>query len=231
MPLVILSFFGDRAATPLSDVDLEQAFATGKRLAPAGCKVEARALDRTMIDITYPPEGDPVIILDDPDRLPLPFSAGVVSIWMDEAIDNVELATQQLSRELHDALGAEGTGIFDTRRHLDLVGDGPIPMLQAFIIIERRSDLDRDTFMQYYRTQHVPLAKRLGPRFTRYTTYRTLEAIGNFPGDCVTTQEYPSLDELRKHLLTRTSDGDEAVDDIRHFMSHVTYNIGERTLA
>lgn len=229
MPLLIMSFFGDAAKAPLSDTDLENAFSTGKKLAPAGCKVEARALDRTMIEIFYQPDADPQIVLDDADRLPLPISAGVVSVWMEDAIDNVELVTQNLSRQLHDALQAVGTGTFDARRHLDLVGEGETPTLQAFVVIERRADLDRDTFIQYYRTQHVPLAKRLKPRFTRYTTCRTLEKFGDFPADCVTIQEYPSLDELRQHLRTRTADGDEAVDDIQHFMSHVVYNIGERT--
>lgn len=230
MPLVIMSFFGDGKHAPLSDADLQRAHETGQSLAPEGCKAETRALDRTFIDSHYPAGEAPSIVLDDPERLPPPISSGAVSIWMDDAIDNLELRTREVAQALHEALGAVGTATFDARRHLDLVGQNPTPTLQAVAVVERRGDLDRDTFMQYYRTHHVPLAKRLKPRFTRYTTYRTLETIGAFPGDCVTIQEYPSLDELREHLRTRTSQGDSAGDDVGNFITHLTYNIGERTL-
>lgn len=230
MPLVIMSFFGDPSATPISDTDLKGAYKIGQSVAPSGCKVEARALDRTFIDSYYSPGEPPRIALDDPERLPPPIAAGAVSIWMDDAIDNLELRTREVSEALHKALNAIGTATFDARRHLDLVGDAPTPTLQAVAVVERRGDLDRDTFMQYYRTHHVPLAKKLKPRFTRYTTFRTLEKIGSFPGDCVTIQEYPSLDELREHLRTRTSQGDSAGDDVGNFITHLTYNIGERTL-
>lgn len=230
MPLVVTSFFQAGSAAPISDADLASAYRIGVSLAPEGCRVEARALDRTFLDCRYPEGAAPQVILDDPDRLPAPVSAAAISIWMDDGIDNLELRTRDVSVALHDALAAIGTATFDARRHLDLVGDGPAPTLQAVAVVEGRPELDRDSFMQYYRTHHVPLAKRLKPRFTRYTTFRTLEKIGDFVGDCVTIQEYPSLDELRQHLVTRTSDGDTAGDDVGNFIAHLTYNIGERTI-
>lgn len=230
MPLVIMSFFGDGAAAPITDPDLHRAYAIAQSKAPDGCKVEARALDRTFIDNHYQRGVPPTVIFDDPERLPSPISSGVISIWMNSALDNVEMRTREVAQALHDALDAIGTVTFDARCHLDLVRDGPTPTLQAVAVVERSADLDRDSFIQYYRTHHVPLAKSLKPRFMRYTTFRTLERIGTFNGDCVTIQEYPSLDAIREHLLTRTSQGDSAGDDIVNFITHLTYNIGERTL-
>jgi hypothetical protein len=230
MPLVIMSFIGAGEAAPMADAALQTAYDAAKDIAPPGCRVEARALDRTFLDCRYSPGQPPRIIIDDMAGLPDPIAAATVSIWMDGAIDNLELRTHEIATELHAALGATGTAIFDARRHLDLVGHAPSPTLQAVAVVERRRGLDRDTFMQYYRTHHVPLAKSLKPRFTRYTTFRTLETISTFPGDCVTIQEYPSLEALRQHLYTRTADGDAAGDDIDNFIAHLTYNIGERMI-
>jgi len=231
MPLAIISFFGDSRTAPVSDADLKRAWKLAQSVVPEGSKVEARALDRTFLHMRYPkPDGAPEVKLNDPASLPPPIAAGAITVWMDDALDNVELKTQQTAKALHEALSARTTGTFDARRHLDRVGNGTTPTLQALAVVERRPDLDRDTFMQYYRTHHVPLAKSLKPRFVRYTTFRLLERIGDFPGDCVTLQEYPSLDELLTHLTTRTAKNDTAGDDIGNFIAQLVYNIGERTL-
>lgn len=232
MPLVIMSFFGPSDAALLEDTQLEAALATGRAAAPENCKVEVRALDRPYLQLLMPNVGEPPeIMLENSDRLPPRFSGGVVTIWMDDALDNIELKTQQCAKALHAALDARATVTFHASRHLDLVGDGPAPTLQALVVLERRAEMDRDTFIQHYRVGHVPLAKALAPRFTRYTTFRVLEIIGDFPGDCVTLQEYPSLEAIRDHMSRRATVGDSASDDIAQIAHRINYYIGERTLA
>jgi hypothetical protein len=226
-----MSFFGQPDAAPLSDSELQSTLETGRSMAPEGCRVEIRRIDRSYLRMVFPAVGEPPeIALEQPDKLPPRIAGGVVTIWMDEKIDNVELRTQQVAKALHAALDAVATVTFDASRHLDLVGDGPAPGLQAMVVMERRGALDRDTFIQQYRIGHVPLAKGLRPKFTRYTTFRVLEVIGDFEGDCLTLQEYPSLDAIRQHMSVRATVGDEAAEDIAQIASRITYHIGERTL-
>jgi hypothetical protein len=225
-----MSFFGQPDAVLLSDAQLEAALATGRSIAPQGCRVEVRALDRSYLELLMPVAGQPPqITREDSDKLPPRISGGVLTVWMDEAIDNVERATHETAKALHDALRAIATVTFDGRRHLDLVGDGPAPGLQAVVVLERRRELDRDSFIQHYRVDHVPLAKQLEPKFVRYTTFRVLEIIGDFPGDCITLQEFPSLDAIREHMSVRATVGDVASEDISKIARRTAYYIGERS--
>lgn len=231
MSLAIMSFFGRPDAALLSDAELQSALDAGRSLAPEGCKVEVRRIDRSYLRMVFPAVGEPPeIALEQADKLPPRIAGAVVTVWMDAKLDNVELVTQQTAEALHAAFGAIATVTFDASCHLDLVGDGPAPGLQAMVVMERREALDRDAFIQQYRIGHVPLAKRLRPKFTRYTTFRVLEIIGDFEGDCLTLQEYPSLDAIRQHMSVRANVGDEAAEDIAHIVRRITYHIGERTL-
>lgn len=230
MPLAVMSFFGSNDA-PIADIEMQRALELTQRCAPEGSRCELRALDATFLELNYvSPDAAPEMAREG-EALPKPFAGAVATVWFDDALDNVELRAQQSARKLHARLNARGTATFDARRHLDLVNDdNKTPPLQAVITIERRADLDRDAFIQYYRTHHAPLAKSLGPRFTRYTTFRTLEIEGEFPFDCITFQEYPSLDEIRAHMGNRLKNEDEAKSDVGNFNRHIIYNIGERTL-
>jgi hypothetical protein len=222
-----MSFFPGDASAPLPDEALRGALATVQGLAPRGARVEVRALDSTYIDMIFTDSTSaPAIKLDDGD-MPEPFSPAVATIWFDDAMDNVEQKAQQTAKAVHEALKARGTGTFDTRCHLDLT-DGTMPPLQAVIFVFRRPDMDRDTFIQYFRTHHVPLAKSLSPRFTRYTTNRLLEALGEFTADCVTLQEHPSYDAWVDHVNTRQQESDTALDDIGNFNRRNTTYIGQR---
>ena len=229
MPVTVTSFFPADTAPPLSDDALKAALATARGLAPKGSRIEVRALDRTYLDMDIPLGGAPIVKINDGD-MPAPISPAAVTVWFDEAIDNMELKAQQTAKAVHEALGARSTVTFDTRCHLDLTG-GNMPKLQALIVVHRRPDLDRDQHIQHYRTRHVPLAKSLGPRFTRYTTNRVLEVIGDFTGDHITFQEYPSYGDLVTHLNTRVQKSDTAHNDQGNYNRHVTYNIGERTFS
>ena len=231
MSVSIISFFPAQGSGPLSDDQLKAALKTAKDLAPAGSKVEVRALDDTYLEIDYPtPGSEPTVARAGMyGELPKPYAPAIVTIWFDDALDNLELKVQETAKALHGALKARGTGTFDTRCHLDLTNGGPPPKLQAVIVINRRTTLDRDQFIQYYRTHHVPLAKSLGPKFTRYTTFRLLEAEGDFTADCVTFQEYPSYDEIVAHMNNRVRSDDTAHNDVGNFNQHIVYNIGERT--
>lgn len=229
MALVVMSFFGANE-TPIADADLRRALETSRDIAPDGSRIEVRALDSVFLEIDFPAPDAPLVNYEG-GAMPRPFAGAVATVWLDDGLDNIELRAQETARALHRALGARGTATFDARRHLDLVKDEhAAPGFQAVIVIRRREDLDRDSFIQYYRTHHVPLAKRLAPRFTRYTTFRTLETEGDFPFDCVTYQEYPSRDEIRAHMGNRLKTEDEAHSDVGRFNRYLAYNVGERTL-
>ena len=229
MTLAIISFLDESG--PLSDAGLQQAFDSTRAIVPPGSRVEARAFDRTWLELSYTsPDGEPKFTLDDPDALPKPLS-GAITVWIDDSLDNVELQTQQTAKALHQAIGARTTGIFDGQCHLDLTKDGKLASVQGLAIVTRRPDMDRDEFMQYYRTTHVPLAKRnSAPFHVRYTTFRLLERFGDFPGDaCMLSENNASLEVMKKTLLELLHGEDE--EDARKFVYYLVEYVGQRSLA
>lgn len=52
-------------------------------------------------------------------------------------------------------------------------------MIKLMIFIARKDGLSREEFIDYYETQHVPLAWRIGPRIAAYKrNYFTAKAYG-----------------------------------------------------
>lgn len=229
MAVAVITFFPAGAPTPLSDDALTQALETARALVPPGSRVEARALDERFLEMAFAgPDAAPTVKRAG-DGLAPPIAGGAVTVWLDDGLDNLELEARRTMGRLHEALKGAGSGTFDARRHLDLVGSGPAPAVQAVNLIHRRASLDRDAFIQYYRTHHAPLAKRLEPRFVRYTTFRLLEALGGFSADAVCLQEFPSDEALQAHFAMRVRQGDEAHSDVGNFVDELVYFIGRRT--
>ena len=229
MPLTTITFFPANRDAALSDIELKAALETVKGIAPPGSRCEVRALDDTFMEIKVPPGGPPDYAFEDSGVLPKPFAPAAATIWFDDELEDIEYVVQQTMKRAHEALDAKGSGVFDARRHLDLVKDGPLPKLQILCTMEKRPDIDRDAFIQYYRATHVKAAKTKKPAFTRYTTCRQLEGVGDMPFDCITVLEYASLDVLRDSLTQRLEPAaNPTPSDLPVFAKRIVYNLGER---
>ena len=228
MALAAIAFFPRGGAGSLSDEALMEALAVAHRLAPPGSRCEVRALEETCLDIQVPPGGPPRFTLEG-GPLPTPFARAAATIWFDNGLDNIELTAQQTAAHLHEALSGRGAGVFDVSDHIRPVAGSARAGLHVLATMTRRLDIDRDDFIQYYRTTHVTRAKAAQPIFSRYTTFRLLESVGDLPIDCVTLLDYAARDALRKSLAPPPkSDRDPPPSDLPRFVSRIVYNIGER---
>jgi hypothetical protein len=229
VPLTVMTFLGG-GRTPASADELSAVKARLDELAPPGSRTDVRALDDhyMTLDIPSPPARPRVRESADLDDDLEARIAG--TIWLSDELDDLELVAANTCTQVDDVLGARTTAVFDSRVHLDLVGDGEQPAAYVLVPIARAAARTRDEFIWYYRTHHVPLAKSVGPRFTRYTTHRVLHTRGDFGRDGITVQEFPSLAEIDAHVKTRIEPSDVTINDLENFMSRVDYYVGDRAV-
>jgi hypothetical protein len=215
--------------TPVSDDELRQTWAQARDLAPESARVVARALDRHYMVLTVP-EATPAITME-PDLPPERIGSIALDIQLADGLE-VEAEAAALIDRLEQALAPEAIAAFHTSLHLDLVtGDAAEPPAFTFTINNRRPEHSREDYVWLYRTQHVPLAKAIGPLFVRYITHHTLYERGSVFGDTITIQEYASIDDIDRHIRTRTAPSDDAINDIVNIVGHVDYYIGDRVIS
>jgi hypothetical protein len=226
MPLTVMAVFGP--TTPATDAELAEALTTARGLAPDAARVEIRGLDRHYMLLTVP-ETTPEVRME-PDLPAERIGSIAVTIWLSDGTEVEEVAASLLVR-LEQAFAPEAVAAFHASVHLDLVPAGATqPPAFTFTINRRRPEHTRDQYMWYYRTRHVPLAKSVQPRFVRYLTHRTLYERGNVFDDAITIQEYASIEEIDRHIKTRTAPSDSTINDLENFIGAVDYYIGDRLL-
>lgn len=216
----------------MSDARLQLALDAVREIVPPGSKVEIRAFDKTWIELSYAnPNGEAKFAVDDPDVLPILFTPSAAIVWISGSLEDVDLRAQQIAKALHQLLEARATGVFDGRLHKDPLDEGVHAPVHTLAIVTRRPDMDRDEFIQYYRTVHVPLAKRTcGPTLLTYTTFRLLERFGDLPGDACMLSEYStSLEVMKKDLMDQLQGEDE--EDAREFVHYFVEYFGQRMLS
>ena len=227
MTLALLSFL-PLGAGVMSEEKLIEVAGQVRALAPIGSVVEVRALDRTLVEMSFPEGSDTPEIILDASRLPPPIGSAVVVLSFDDNLDGGYARAWQTAQALHERFNATATGLFDKRLHCDQVREGAGPQVLAMGMTRRHRDLDRDQYMHYYLAQHVPLANELKPPLVlRYRTFRNLQAIGDFQFDCVTFQEFASQQTLEEFFGARLADGDNARDDAAEFIDRLVYNVGQ----
>ncbi|MGE2716444.1 hypothetical protein ACQI4L_20515 [Mycolicibacterium litorale] len=74
------------------------------------------------------------------------------------------------------------------------------------------------------------MAKSLQPLYTRYSTHRVLYVRGDFAEDGITVQEFPTRDDLARHVRKRFEPDDESFKDLANFLSKVDFYTGEHAV-
>jgi hypothetical protein len=160
-----------------------------------GARVEARDVTREEFRFRFSPGATPE--MESP-RPQLPWRMLLIASLPASA---TRAQAEVIAEDMHATLPALATCVVEGGSHFSREVE-PVDWAYTIAVQQRKQGIDRDAFIHYYRSTYVPnaIAALDDPPFDSYSTSVVLSALGEFPWDGVTFNDYATDRDLEAHM-------------------------------